>query len=286
VLLAATCGWALTFPLVKNALADASPNLFLTGRFVLGAAGAALFAGRNLRHLPSLRYGALLGLMLWLGFALNTAGLELTTATRSGFISSLCVVLTPLLAVAVFRQRAHPAAYAGAGLAAVGLFVLSARSFFEGGNILGDALTTASAIAYAFHILYTERFAPAVVPSAAVVAQLAVVALLSALMLPFEPLRFRPTPALFGALAFTGIFASALFIRMQLWSQARTTAVRAALIFSLEPIFAAVFTWFILAEPVHPDTFIGGGLILLGIVASELWPRWEARRAASVEALQ
>ncbi len=280
VLLAATVGWGLTFAIVKGALSDVSPGAYLATRFLLGAAVAALLARRSLSHLPSLKYGAILGLVLWIGFAFNTWGLRYTTATRSGFVTSLCVVLVPVLSALFFSSRVGLPAYVGAFLAAAGLFVMSSRSLSLGdASLLGDGLTVASAIAYAFHILLTSRFAPRVVPGAAVVSQLTVVALLSCAMLPFEEVRFRPTPSLLGTLFFTAIFASVFFIQMQLWAQARTTAVRTALIFSLEPLFSAVFARVILAEPLSVETWAGGGLIVLGILVAELMPWLGGRRA-------
>jgi drug/metabolite transporter (DMT)-like permease len=274
VLLAAALGWGLTFPVAKDALAHVSPGAYLATRFLLGTGVAALLARRSLAHLPSLKYGALLGLVLWVGFALNTWGLRYTTATRSGFVTSLCVVLVPILGALAFSQRVGPSAYAGALLAAAGLFAMSARSLFQSdASLLGDALTVASAVAYAFHILLTGRFAPKVVPSAAVVGQAAVVAALSLAMLPFEDVRLEPTPSVVATLLFTGVFASALFIAMQLWAQARTTAVRAALIFTLEPLFSALFARVLLAEPMAVETWLGGALIILGILLAELAPR-------------
>ncbi|MBI5543713.1 MAG: DMT family transporter [Deltaproteobacteria bacterium] len=281
VLLLACLGWASTFAIVKSALDSASPNAFLAARFTLGTLVAALVARRSLRDLPSLKAGAILGLFLWVGFALGTWGLRYTTATRSGFITSLCVVLVPVLGFLVFRQRVPACAWAGAALAAAGLTVLSAPALTAGGSLLGDGLTVASAVAYAFHLLLISRFAPRVIPSAAVTAQLAVVAVLSALSLPFEDIRFELTPALAGTLVFTGVCASALFLFMQLWAQARTSAVRAALIFSLEPLLAALFARALLADPLQPEVWQGGALILFGILVVELWPRLAIRRRAA-----
>jgi len=284
VLLGATLGWGATFAVVKGALSAASPATFLTVRFTIGTLVAALIARGALRDRASLKSGAILGFWLWLGFALSTWGLQYTTATRSGFITSLCVVLVPIFGSLFFHHRAHLSAWFGAALATCGLVVLSAPALLGSTpslprGLLGDGLTVLSALAFTFHILFTERFAPHVKPSAAVTAQLAVVAALSALGMPFETIRFEPTAALMGALVFTGVFASALFLFMQLWAQARTTGVRAALIFSLEPIFAAVFAWLLVNDTLVPELWLGGALILGGILLAELWPRLEARRA-------
>jgi len=279
VLLTACIGWGSTFAIVKGALDDASPNLFLAVRFAIGTLAAALLARRSLSDLPSLKAGAILGFFLWIGFELNIWGLQLTSATHSGFITSLCVVLVPPIGFFAFRQRIHLSAWAGALLAGIGLVVLALPTLMRGGSIIGDTITVLSAVAYAFHLLFTDRFASKVKPAPTVTAQLAVVAVLSALATPFETMRFNLTPALAAALAFTGIFASAIFLFMQLWAQARTSAVRAALVLSLEPLFAALFARFLLGDALLPEIWQGGALILCGILLSEIWPRLEARRA-------
>ncbi len=283
VLLGATLGWGTTFAIVKDALADASPAAFLAVRFAIGTAAAALLARSSLRDRTSLKLGGLLGLLLFLGFALQTFGLRYTSATRSGFVSGLCVVLVPIVGALAFRARAHAASWLGAGLAGCGLFLMSAPALRgdAGGSLLGDGLTLLSTVSYAFHILFTERFSPRVKPMAAVTAQLAVVALLSTALLPFEEVQFHPTRMLVGTLLFTGVFASAIFIYLQMWAQARTSAVRAALIFSLEPIVAAVFSYLIVHDPLVKETLLGGGLIVAGILVAELWPRLEGRRAVA-----
>ncbi|MGI5860974.1 MAG: DMT family transporter [Myxococcales bacterium] len=282
VLLLATIGWALTYPVVKDSLAHASTGAFLAIRFAVGALAALPFALRAGLDRASLARGALLGLLLWLGFVLNTWGLAFTTASRTGFITSLCVVLVPVFGALFFRLRAHLAAYLGAGLATIGLFVMSAPSLFaDGGSLLGDGLVIASALVLSFHILFTGRFAPRVKPAVAVFAQITAVALLSALTLPFEQVRFEVTASLVATILFTGVFASALFVYAQLWAQARVSAVRAALIFTLEPLLSALFSRLLLNDPLPPTTLTGGGLIVAAVLLGELWPRLAARRAAA-----
>ncbi|MGC4117644.1 MAG: DMT family transporter [Myxococcales bacterium] len=280
VLLFAALGWGSTFAINKAGLSYCSPNLYLALRFTVGTLTAALLARRSLKHLPSLKAGFVLGLCLWLGFILNMWGLKYTTATRSGFITSLCVVLVPPLGALVFRQRAHVSSWVGALLAGLGLTILAAPALSSGGSVLGDAITVASAVAYAFHLLLTARFASKVVPFAAVTAQLAVVALLSALCIPFEDVQLRAEPPLLGIVLFTGVLCSAVFLFMQLWAQARTTAVRAAILFSLEPIFAALFAFLLLGDVLTAETWQGGALILFGILIVEIWPRLVPARTA------
>lgn len=294
VLLFAALGWGSTFAINKAGLAYASPNLYLALRFSIGTLAAAFLARRSLKDLPSLKAGFLLGLCLWLGFILNTWGLKYTTATRSGFITSLAVVLVPPLGFLVFRQRITIYSWLGALLAGLGLTLLAAPALTSGGQDalalrqaqgagFGDAITVASAVAYAFHLLLTSRFAGKVVPFATVTAQLAVVAVLSAISIPFEDVQLRPELPLLGIVLFTGILCSAVFLFMQLWAQARTTAVRAAILFSLQPIFAAVFGWWMLGDVLTAEVWQGGALILGGILLVEIWPRLLAARTAPAQ---
>jgi drug/metabolite transporter (DMT)-like permease len=115
--------------------------------------------------------------------------------------------------------------------------------------------------------------------------QLWVVALLSALCLPFVETRVEWTPAFLGAVAFCGVFASALALSVQTWAQARTSAVRAAIIYSLEPLFAGGFSVALGYETLGVREWVGGGLIVLGVLVAELgsvlWGRWRAREAPS-----
>lgn len=189
VLVAAAVGWAASFAAAKSALDGASPAIYLTLRFAIGTLAAALLARGALRDRDSLRYGALLGVLLFVGFALNTFGLRDTTATRSGFLTGLCVILVPVIGALAFRQRVGGSAWAGASLALLGLLVMSAPALAPGAEVgrgaWGDSLTVASAFVFALHLLYTGRFAPRVKPMAAVTAG-------AALLLPFEEiLRVR-----------------------------------------------------------------------------------------------
>ena len=286
-LLAMTISWGATFTVVKDSLAFASPGAFLTARFTIATLVALAIARRSLFHRPSVRAGLLLGVLLFLGFAFQTWGLRYTTPTRSAFLTGLAVVLVPLFRALVFKKPVHNASWAGACLAVLGLFQMSAPSLLLGGaTLLGDLLTLCCAVCFALGIVVTERAAPDVKPGAAAAVQIAVTAVLSMLTLAFEEVRFIPTPSLWTSLVITGVFNTAIAFFLQLWAQARTTAIRAALIFSLEPLFAALFAHLLAGEPLVREVAQGGSLILLGILTAELWPRLELRRAAGAQALQ
>lgn len=266
-----TAFWGITFVVVKDALGQADPFSFLALRFLVGAVALTALARREVLAPLAVRRGLLLGTFLFLGFALQTVGLVTTTPSRSAFITGLNVVLVPLLGFVLFRRLPRIASLVGVVLAAVGLRYLTGVDMEEGGGLSqGDWLTLGCAGAYAIHILLTERYAPKTGVGGLVAVQLWVVALLSALCLPFTEARVAWTPGFIGAVAFCGLFASALAISVQTWGQARTTAVRAALIYSLEPVYAAVYSVALGYEALGPREWVGGSLIIVGVLVAEL----------------
>jgi drug/metabolite transporter (DMT)-like permease len=278
VLLGLTALWGLTFVTVKDALALADTFTFLALRFGVGAVVALTLARRQLRVPGVARTGAFLGLFLFSGFALQTAGLETTTPSRSAFITGLCVLLVPFVSWGLSGRRPPVPALLGVALAAVGLQALTGATF-GGAFPIGDVLTFFCAIAYAFHVSLTERLARGLPAVAMVGVQLAVVSLLSVAALPFVSRRLESGPALWGGVLATGVFASALAISLQTWAQARTTAVRASLIFSLEPVFAAAYSAAVGREQLGRPELVGGGLIVGGVLVAELGAALQNRRA-------
>ncbi|QRN99437.1 DMT family transporter [Archangium violaceum] len=269
-LLLITAFWGTTFVVVKGALGHGDPYSFLTLRFTLGALALTAVARRQMLVPQTLRRGLLLGVFLFLGFVLQTVGLVSTTPSRSAFITGLYVVFVPLLGLALFRRMPRVTSWVGVVLAAVGLRYLTGADVGEGGLSSGDWLTLGCAVAYALHILLTERYAPksGVVPLVAV--QLWVVAVLSALCLPFTETRVEWAPIFIVAVAFCGLIASAMALCVQTWAQARTTAVRVALICSMEPVFTAVYSVGLGYEMLGVREWVGGGLIVSGVLVAEL----------------
>ncbi|HEY8212333.1 MAG TPA: DMT family transporter [Myxococcaceae bacterium] len=287
VLLAMTAVWGLSFVVVKDALDRADPFTWLTLRFLIGAIALTIIARRSWDRFDR-KASLVLGVLLWLGFVLQTTGLQYATPSRSAFLTGLFVVLTPLVSTVVFRRLPRPASLAGVALAFAGTWWLTSAAPRGGSGAapsseawLGDALTAGCALVYSIHLALTEKYAPGSSPSALVAAQLWVVCGLSALAIPFTTPRFDPSPGWFAALAYAGVLASAVGFTAQTWAQARTTAVRAALVIATEPIFAAAYSVAIGRETLGPREVTGGALILLGILVAEvgglLWRRPEPR---------
>lgn len=282
VLLGLAIFWSVTFVLVKDALELSDPFTFLTLRFALGGAVALVLAGRRLRTPGLWGPGVLLGAFLALGFVLQTWGLVFTTPARSAFLTGLNVLVVPLLSVLILRRWPGWTSLLGVVLAVAGLYALTSTSAPADAPFqpLGDALSLGCAVAYAGHLALTEKLAPGRPAAALVAIELCTVAAVCALCLPFVERRLAPTPGYWATVAFCGVFASAAAISLGTWAQARTTAVRAALIYSLEPVFAALLSVSLGRERLGLAGVAGGALIVLGVVTSELGPlAWQRLRA-------
>jgi drug/metabolite transporter (DMT)-like permease len=212
--------------------------------------------------------GALLGLLLAAGYALQTAGLERTSVSNAGFVTGLYVVFTPLLALALFRLRIGAAAWIGVAVATGGLALLSGLG--EGGSADGDLLVLGGSAAYSLQIVLLERFARRYdaiaftqVEMTAAFAGFAVVAL------ALGQVELPRGWTVWGALLVTGVFASALAFLVQTWAQGRTSATRTALAFAMEPAFTAVFGFALAGDRLGVLAWLGCGLIMLGILLAE-----------------
>jgi drug/metabolite transporter (DMT)-like permease len=263
---------------VKNALSHASVFLFLAFRFSLAAILMALFRPKALRGLKreELLAGAALGLFMFGGYAFQTAGLLYTTPAKSGFVTGSSVVLVPLLLAIFWRKHLARWAYAGASCAVIGLYFLTVP--VEGLARLnrGDVLTFAAAALYAVHIIlvgdYTQRHSHGAL-SVLQVAACAVLAWISTASLAatrLEPLRFDASRELYVGIAVCAIFATAAAFSIQLWAQQYTTPSHAAIIFTLEPVFAVITSYIVIRERLNARSIVGASFVLGGILIAEL----------------
>jgi drug/metabolite transporter (DMT)-like permease len=281
VLVVVTAIWGASFVVVQDAVRLADPFTFLVLRFTLGAAVLTVVDWRALRDPRLLKVGAGLGALLFLGFITQTAGLQFTTPSRSGFLTGLSVLLVPFVGLVLFRKWPSPPVLLGVALAVAGLWFLTGGMSASGGaTAKGDLLTIACAFVFAFYIVLLEPAARVHRPVPLVAVQLWVVALLALVELPFVPRHLAATPALWWAVLYTGLLSTVVCLLAQTWAQARTSAVRAALIFALEPVFAALWSVMVGRERLGSRELTGGTLIVLGIVAAELGGALWARRRA------
>ncbi|HEY3441522.1 MAG TPA: DMT family transporter [Paludibaculum sp.] len=266
--------WGATFIIVKNSLNDASTFVFLSLRFTM-ATVLLWFVLRNRlrRRGPSdWRGGLLCGFFLFLGYVLQTAGLRVTTASNSAFITGLYVVLVPLLGSLVNRSKPRLVEIAGAVAALIGTGLMTSVDMGMRFNT-GDLLTAACALAFAGHILSVAHYSKTMDYERLSLYQVGGVALFSWLGASLvEPVRVVWTGRLWFGLLSTAVFATALSFLLYTWAQKHTTAVRSALIFALEPVFAGLTAWIVAGEAWTARSLAGAALILAGIVLVEVKP--------------
>ena len=268
--------WGSTFTVVKDALADVSPLAFLAARFSLAAILLwAIFRRRfSFPDQPRLflQAGVITSGLLFLGYALQTIGLERTTASKSAFLTALYIVLVPLFAPCVSKVRASIKEFGGAAmaLAGTGLMTSTGAGFRLGP---GDLLTLGCAVAFAGHLLAVEHFSRRMNFHLLSVLQVAGVALWSLLTFFWaETPRLAWSPAVVFALLVTVVFATAISFALYTWAQQHTTATHAAVLFSLEPVFAGLIAWAIAGETWTLRVLAGAAMILGGILVVELKP--------------
>jgi drug/metabolite transporter (DMT)-like permease len=238
-------------------------------RFAISVAVLAPFAWAPVKALPreGVAAGLGVGLLLAAAYGLQTAGLELTTVTSTGFITGLYVVFTPLIALSLFGTRVPAAAWAGVAFAVVGLLLLNG---VPGGSTVGNVLVLANAVAQSFQIAAMERFAPRYDARALTFLQMTTCFVsFTVIAVALDALEVPRGWTVWGALLVTGVFAGALGYLIATWVQARTTAARAALVFTLEAPFAALFGVLLAHEVLGWAGWIGCAVMLAGIVLAE-----------------
>jgi drug/metabolite transporter (DMT)-like permease len=267
-LIAVTAVWGVTFVQVKDAVELYPLFAFLALRYaiatgVLSFAGAARADPRPLGTLAGVVLGALLGL----GIALQTAGLQRTTVSSTGFITGLYVVLTPLFGLVLFRTRVGREVWLGVALALIGLGMLSG---VQVGSTEGDALVLASTSAQALQIVMVERYANRYDAVALTLVEMGTCGIgFLVLALALGDLAVPRGRTVWAALLVTGVFASALAYLIQVWAQRRMSAARIALVFSLETVFAGLFGYVLEGDRLGLLGWGGCAVILAGIALAE-----------------
>ena len=270
--------WGSTFVLVKEALNDASPLALNSARMVVAAALLAIFYRKKMVVLTrqALVAGVTVGFFLYLGYALQTSGLKLTTPSKSAFLTGTSSVLVPLLLVAIWRSRIHLWRVAGIALALIGLFLMTVPGGRAGladfANVnLGDLLTIGCAFSFAFHIIFVGRASQRFPFEQVAVLQVCTAAILMTVSAPLlEHPHFRPTATAIAAVLVTGILCTAVAFTVQSWAQQFTPATHTALIFTTEPVFAWLTSFIYLKERLGLRAGVGALLILGGVLVSEL----------------
>ena len=269
LLVAVTAVWGWTFVVVQDAISVYGVLPFLAVRFVLaGAALAPVYAMKLTRR--SLVVGGGIGVVLAAGYLFQTTGLLFTTPTNSGLITGLFVVFAPLADRLLFGASISRQVILAVSLSLVGM-VLLAGGGPEGVN-LGDLLTLLCAAALGLHIALLSRYAAYHDAGALTLAQILAMALLFLVVWPiFDPVSLPP-PEVWVALLVTGLLASAGAFLVQTTVQQRIPAARTAIILTMEPVFAALFGYWLAGDRLVAVQVFGALMILSALVIGEVVP--------------
>jgi drug/metabolite transporter (DMT)-like permease len=273
-----TAIWGVTFVIVKDALADASVFVFLAVRFALASLVMAAVFWRPIREM-SLRSwwaGAQIGLAMFVGFVFQTVGLRFTTPSKAAFLTGCCVVIVPFLSPLFGDMRITPAVWSAAMLTLAGLYFLAVPSAGFRELNRGDALVFVAAISFAFQIIFIGRHVERHSVGGLSFVQVLTAAVLASALIPVLAALHWETPRItwnknvVTAILVTSIAATVIAFSLQVWGQKHTTPSHAGILFSLEPVFAAITSLALGRERLGPRALGGAALIFLGILLAEL----------------
>jgi len=275
--------WGSTFVVVKDAVQRMPVMDFLAWRFAIAAAAMAVLRPGAVRRLsPAARWhGVVLGSALAAGYVAQTFGLERTPATVSGFITGLFVVFTPLCSGLLLRRRVEGTAWFAVAVATGGLALLSLRGLSVG---TGEAITLLCAVSFALHIVGLGEWSTPSDAYGLAVVQLSTVAVASIVISAPDTLSPPRDAGAWGAVLLTALGATAFGFWGQTWAQAHLAPTRAAVVMTMEPVFAGVFGVAIGGDHLGVRTVAGALLVLAAMYLVELGPRQGAD--AAVERLE
>jgi drug/metabolite transporter (DMT)-like permease len=267
-----TAVWGSTFVVVKHAVERMPVMDFLAWRFAIAATIMALARPLAIRSLDARgrRAGVLLGLALGGGYVAQTFGLQHTPASVSGFITGLFVVFTPLCAGVLLHKRIDRVTWLAVAVATVGLGLISLQGFSIGS---GEAITLLCALAFGLHIVGLGEWSSSYDAAALAIVQLSTVAVISIVIAAPSSLAPPPDAGVWGAVLLTAIAATALAFFIQTWAQARLAPTRAAVVLTMEPVFAGIFGVAVGGDSLSARTVTGAVLVLVAMYLVELGPR-------------
>jgi len=262
--------WGSTFPLIKISLNFMSPYTFLTFRFLIATLVLFLIYPKRIIESDrlSIFYGFMIGISLFFGYIFQTVGLEYTTSSHSGLITGLYVVIAPLIAYFLLKEKITFRLIISLFLSILGLILLT--NFYETHKInFGDFLTILSAISYAFQIVLVDKYVKMKDPFVIVFFQIFTVGIISIFLLPFN-YSFQPGYFSIFSILFLGIVATGLAILLQNIAQKELTSGEASIFLTSEPIFAVIFSYLILGETLSFIAIIGAFLIVISMIVMSL----------------
>ena len=271
-LVGVTAAWGSTFVLIKGVVDRMPPADFLAVRFAVAAVVMLVAFAGPVRRLPAaqVRRGVGLGAIYGIAQILQTEGLARTSASVSGFVTGTYVVLTPVLGALLLRHRIGRVTWAAVALATLGLAALSLHGVAIG---VGEALTLASAAVYALHIIGLGLWSSSRDALGLSAVQMAAIAVVCALAALPGGITTPPDGRAWAGVIYMAVVAGALALVVQTWAQAHMTATRAAIVMTMEPVFAATFAVLLGGEHLTSRMLGGGALVLAAMYLAELGPR-------------
>lgn len=271
-LLAMTACWGSTFYLIHDLLDRVPAVDFLAVRFGIASAAMLLVAPRAIGRLdPQVRKHALvLGALYGLAQILQTTGLAHTSASVSGFVTGMYVVLTPLFAALILRTKIGGLTWLAVALAVGGLAVLTLQGLSIG---YGEGLTLIAAALYALHIVGLGAWSsPADAIGMSILQCLVISAICFVAAVP-DGITLPDRTGDWLAVVYMALFAGAAALLGQTWAQAHLAPTRSAIIMSMEPVFAAFFAVLLGGESITGRMLLGGAMVVAAMLTVELVPR-------------
>jgi len=273
LLLTVAIAWGVTFLMVQEAIDTTPVYSFLFFRFALASLLMFLIAYRFLKFitLQTVLYGLILGVVLFAAFATQTFGLAHTKSSVVAFITGLNVICVPFLAYFIFKEKVRRNVFVGSLIAVVGLYLLTMSGVLTLGK--GEFLTFICAFLFALQIILTGKFSKEVNVFLLVLFQLITVTVLSLLFsLYFEVTTFNIEYnfIFYKAVIITAVFATVYAFLIQTYMQQFTTATKTAIIFTMEPVSAAVFAYLTINEVLTTTQLWGAVLIICATLIAEI----------------
>ncbi len=281
--------WGATFVIIKGALTDISPMLFIAVRFSISGLLLLPFFLPSVLHSSkeTIKDGLILGVIYFLGFASQTIGLQYTTATKSAFITGTFVLFTPIFQLLFEKKIPAKSNLIGIFFVVIGLIFLSSKGnnalevFSEIGKgfNIGDLFTLVCAIFFAMYLVYLDivskkhDYKPLVLIQISLTGILGIFSSLFVLAAGFQTVKLSVNSTLIFAIFYTAIFATIFASSVQTKYQKIVSPTKAGIILSFEPIFSSIFAFFILNEKISNLVALGGALIFTGLLTTEIFEK-------------
>jgi len=272
-LILVTIVWGSTFLIVKDTVGTVNEYLIVFIRSALAFGAMFIFQlfknWRKLFNWKGFIYGSIMGILMAITYGAQTIGLKYTSTGHSAFITSSAVILVPFILFFLYKAKLVKIDMIAVGIVFIGLFLLTYD--LETKMNIGDIITIITALSYAFHVVFAGRFVKKTDTMTLVTYQFfaaAVVGLIAFLISDHETVNIS-TKA-WSSLIYLGLIGTLFCYFITVWVQQYVSSLKVAIIFSLEPVFAAIFGYFIISEILNPRELIGASLILAGVIVHSI----------------